>query len=119
MALWQRESLMPQVPIWKYMIVSLSNVAATYCQYEALKYVSFAVQMLGKSFKMLPVMVWGIAISRQSYSGRDWIVASFVTLGVTEFLLTGPIASEDPSIGTSSKGLVLIASYLALDGLAS
>lgn len=79
---------------------SLSNVLATTCQYEALKYatsmqvccpcpqvarqrrfecstgqlapyvafssltqVSFPVQMLGKSFKMMPVMLWGIVIS--------------------------------------------------------
>ena len=32
------------------------------------KYVSFAVQMLGKSFKMMPVMIWGMIISGKSYS---------------------------------------------------
>jgi hypothetical protein len=30
--------------------------------------VSFAVQMLGKSFKMMPVMIWGMIISGKSYS---------------------------------------------------
>jgi hypothetical protein len=38
-------------PLWKYLIISASNVAASMCQYSALEYVSFPVQMLGKSFK--------------------------------------------------------------------
>ena len=37
--------------------------AATTCQYEALKYVSFPVQTLGKCAKMIPVMIWGYAIN--------------------------------------------------------
>ena len=37
--------------MWKYLLVSMANVYATTCQYEALKYVSFTVQILGKSFK--------------------------------------------------------------------
>ena len=32
------------------------------CQHEALKRDSFPRQMLGRSFKMLPVMVWGMAV---------------------------------------------------------
>ena len=68
-------------------IVSLSNVIASTCQYEALKHVSFVVQlrdgtrmarvyevvrlclgplwlrMLGKSFKTIPVMMWGMVVS--------------------------------------------------------
>ena len=31
---------------------------ASTCQCDALKYVSFAVQMLGKTVKMMSVMVW-------------------------------------------------------------
>merc|ERR1719456_1041154 len=81
MALYNGESLRNNAPLWKYLIVSLSNVYASTCQYEALKYVAFAVQMLGKSFKMMPMMVWGMAISRKSYSLRDWCVALFVTGG--------------------------------------
>jgi adenosine 3'-phospho 5'-phosphosulfate transporter B2 len=40
---------------WEYCLVSFSNVVATSCQYEALKYVSFPVQTLGKCAKMIPV----------------------------------------------------------------
>merc|ERR1719450_103312 len=113
-----RESFANKAPLWKYLIVSLSNVYASTCQYEALKYVSFAVQMLGKSFKMMPVMIWGIVISRKNYSSRDWMVALVVTLGVTEFLMTGPIDSSRAG-GNHIRGLLLLVGFLALDGLTS
>ncbi|CAJ1331870.1 unnamed protein product [Effrenium voratum] len=73
MATAQGEEVGLKAPVWRYMIVSLSNVFATTCQYEALKYVSFPVQMLGKSFKMMPVMLWGIVISSKRYALKDRI----------------------------------------------
>eukprot|EP00408_Alexandrium_pacificum_P027425 CAMPEP_0171193966 /NCGR_PEP_ID=MMETSP0790-20130122/20649_1 /TAXON_ID=2925 /ORGANISM="Alexandrium catenella, Strain OF101" /LENGTH=149 /DNA_ID=CAMNT_0011659155 /DNA_START=53 /DNA_END=498 /DNA_ORIENTATION=+ len=69
------EGFKNSAPLWKYLAISLSNVAASWCQYEALRYVSFPVQMLGKSFKMMPVMVWGIIISGKRYGFSDWAVA--------------------------------------------
>eukprot|EP00406_Dinophysis_acuminata_P083226 CAMPEP_0179266896 /NCGR_PEP_ID=MMETSP0797-20121207/29649_1 /TAXON_ID=47934 /ORGANISM="Dinophysis acuminata, Strain DAEP01" /LENGTH=113 /DNA_ID=CAMNT_0020975137 /DNA_START=207 /DNA_END=544 /DNA_ORIENTATION=- len=83
MAVTNRERIRWSAPLWKYFAISISNVAATSCQYEALKYVTFPVQMLGKSFKMMPVMLWGIAISGKRYSLSDWCVALAVTGGVT------------------------------------
>jgi len=118
MAVSSRESLGNKAPIWKYLIISFSNVFASTCQYEALKYVSFAVQMLGKSFKMLPVMIWGMLISGKSYSALDWGVAIAVTGGVTEFLMTGPTASPGDG-GNSIKGFVYLLCFLGLDGLTS
>jgi adenosine 3'-phospho 5'-phosphosulfate transporter B2 len=113
-----REDVGNKAPLWKYMIVSLSNVAATTCQYEALKYVSFPVQMLGKSFKMMPVMIWGIIISGKAYTWLDWGVAACVTLGVTEFLMTGNISAPADQ-GSSLWGLLLLVGFLACDGLTS
>lgn len=115
------EAFPAQVPMWKYFIVSLSNVAASTCQYEALKYVSFPVQMLGKSFKMMPVMIWGIVISQKRYSVMDWLIAAAVTGGVTEFLMTGQISSPDDGNEDSAPlyGLLLLLCFLACDGLTS
>ncbi|CAE7225093.1 slc35b2 [Symbiodinium pilosum] len=112
-----------KAPLVSYLIVSLSNVFASTCQYEALKYVSFPVQMLGKSFKMMPVMLWGMVISSKAYTVKEWAVAFFVTWGVTQFLLTGPIATEsgenDDHTSNSVKGLLLLVLFLALDGITS
>jgi len=118
MALVKGESLWNEAPLWKYVAISISNVYASTCQYEALKYVSFPVQMLGKSFKMMPVMVWGMAVGGKSYKLVDWCVAAAVTGGVTEFLMTGPISSTSAT-GTSLFGLGLLGLFLALDGFTS
>mmetsp|Transcript_85513 Transcript_85513/g.227175 ORF Transcript_85513/g.227175 Transcript_85513/m.227175 type:complete len:370 (-) Transcript_85513:25-1134(-) len=113
------ESFVNSAPIWKYLAISLSNVAATWCQYEALKYVSFPVQMLGKSFKMMPVMLWSIVISGKQYKLVDWLVAAGVTWGVTQFLLSGDISSKHGNKESSFKGLFLLLAFLACDGFTS
>lgn len=116
----------PVAPVYKYAGVSLSNVAATTCQYEALKYVSFPVQTLSKSAKMVPVMIWGTAIMQKRYNCYDYLVALFVTLGCTTFFLSGTTqlaqvaVLRHPSSGDDSLwGLFLIAGYLGFDGFTS
>jgi len=113
------EELTNKAPLWKYLAISFSNVAATWCQYEALKYVSFPVQMLGKSFKMMPVMLWGIAISGKKYGAKDWLIALGVTWGVTQFLLSGEIKSKHAKAESSMYGLLLLLAFLACDGFTS
>ncbi|KAF9604645.1 hypothetical protein IFM89_008976 [Coptis chinensis] len=51
-----KKALDPVAPIYKYCLISVSNILTTTCQYEALKYVSFPVQTLAKCAKMIPVM---------------------------------------------------------------
>ena len=108
-------------PIWTYFAVSLSNVIATTCQYEALKYVSFPVQTLGKCAKMLPVMIWGILMLRKKYKAADWGLALVITSGCTVFLLTGDVKSKvSESLWQSSiYGLALMLGYLGFDGFTS
>lgn len=66
-----------------------SNVVATFCQYEALKYVSFPVQTLGKCAKMIPVMIWGTLVNQKSYKGKDYFIALMITGGCVLFAMTG------------------------------
>jgi len=114
-----QEDVSPKCPLWKYAAISISNVAATTCQYEALKWVSFPVQMLGKSFKMMPVMIWGIVISGKQYGMKEWLVAAAVTAGVTEFLMTGQISAKNSEQGDSVYGLLLLLGFLGFDGFTS
>jgi adenosine 3'-phospho 5'-phosphosulfate transporter B2 len=119
MAGYKGEDFKNKAPIYKYLLISFSNVAATWCQYEALKYVSFPVQMLGKSFKMMPVMLWGIVISQKKYKLLDWLIAGGVTWGVTQFLLGGQISAKHANAGNSVYGLLLLGAFLACDGFTS
>jgi len=116
MALLHGEKFTNSAPMWKYLAVSLSAVFASPCQYESLKYVSFTVQMLGKSFKMMPVMLWGLALSGKQYGLTDWLVAAGVTAGVMAFLLTGPTYAPSGQ-GSTAEGFIWLLAFLALDGL--
>jgi hypothetical protein len=56
--------------------------------------------MLGKSFKMMPVILWGMAVSGKRYGLNDWMIAAAVTGGVTDFLMTGPITGGNGGTST-------------------
>jgi len=86
---YRGERLTNQAPLVKCAGISISNTIATYCQYEALKYVSFPTQTLGKCGKMIPVMILGILISGKKYGWKDFFVAILVTVGCVLFIQTG------------------------------
>eukprot|EP00898_Chlorokybus_atmophyticus_P003576 jgi/Chlat1/4219/Chrsp27S04298 len=113
----------PVAPVYKYALISLSNVAATTCQYEALKYLSFPMQTLGKCAKMIPVMIWGTIIMKKKYGGADYLVAVAVTIGCTVFVLAGETSSK-AAVGMTALqsllfGSLLMIGYLGFDGFTS
>ena len=56
---------------------------------EALRYVSYPTQVLGKSCKMVPVMAGGIVLGGKSYSAFEYIQVVLITVGVCMFNLFG------------------------------
>lgn len=105
-------------PKWKYFCIAFSNIIATSCQYEALKYVSFPTQCLGKSMKMVPVMVMNKVVSGKTYQWRDWAISLVVTGGCALFMMAGSIASKrSKGKDDSIYGLLLLCVYLAFDAL--
>jgi adenosine 3'-phospho 5'-phosphosulfate transporter B2 len=112
-----REPVMCHAALWKYCLISLSTVAASICQYEALKYVSFTVAILGKSFKMLPVMLWGRLFGTR-YRMADWLVSLLVTIGVLWFMLSGS-ARPQHNHGSTWYGIMLLVGFTMLDAFTS
>ncbi|KAA8491969.1 Adenosine 3'-phospho 5'-phosphosulfate transporter 1 [Porphyridium purpureum] len=116
---------LPRVRAFKYFLVSASNIVATNCQYEALKYVSFPTQTLFKCGKMIPVMLLSTYLSRKSYRMLDYCVALIVGLGCFSFAMTGNIASKKSvalHAATASStwfGIILMLVYLLADSLTS
>lgn len=106
-------------PLYKYFLISVSNVIATTCQYEALKWVTLPTQTLAKCAKMIPVMIWGTFMSGKRYGIVEYCVGVFVALGCTVFLLSGNIAAKKASDSDSYYGLLLMLGYLGFDGFTS
>ena len=116
------DSVAPGAPMMAYLAIAFSNMMATTCQYEALRYVSFPTQTLAKTAKMIPVMIWGTLLSRRAYKLKDYIVAGGVTLGTTCFLLTGEVTAKQAKTSdkqTTVWGVVIMVAYLFFDGFTS
>lgn len=117
-----RKAIDPVAPVYKYCLISMSNILTTTCQYEALKYVSFPVQTLAKCAKMIPVMIWGTLIMQKRYKGYDYFLALLVTLGCSIFILFPSGADLSPySKGRENTvwGVSLMVGYLGFDGFTS
>lgn len=117
-----KKALVPAAPMHKYCAISISNILTTTCQYEALKYVSFPVQTLGKCAKMIPVMVWSTIIMQKKYNGKDYFFAVLVTLGCALFILypgSGDISPYQKGRESTVWGVSLMIGYLGFDGFTS
>ena len=111
-AVWSKakgQPLAPACPLYKYGSISLSNVVATTCQYEALKFVSFPVQTLAKCAKMMPVLVWGTLMSGKRYKVKPSLARMRAqrtahlakrSLGALAHLLCRPLSSLSPRSAT-------------------
>lgn len=74
-------------PMFKYSFCSLSNIMSSWCQYEALKYVSFPHQVLAKAAKTIPVMIMGKIVSRTKYDYYEYVTAIILSIGMLFFML--------------------------------
>ncbi|KAI8800666.1 adenosine 3'-phospho 5'-phosphosulfate transporter 1 [Cladochytrium replicatum] len=118
-----RSLWLPVAPILSYFAIAGSNFASTFSQYEALKYVSFPTQTLGKCAKMIPVMIIGatgccVGGRKVKYSTKDYFAALAITAGCTLFLTCGNSSSGSDRSDTII-GLILMSTYLFFDGFTS
>eukprot|EP00510_Aplanochytrium_minuta_P000955 CAMPEP_0184012898 /NCGR_PEP_ID=MMETSP0954-20121128/4703_1 /TAXON_ID=627963 /ORGANISM="Aplanochytrium sp, Strain PBS07" /LENGTH=265 /DNA_ID=CAMNT_0026293007 /DNA_START=23 /DNA_END=817 /DNA_ORIENTATION=- len=108
-----------KAPFYKYSFTSLSNVLSSFCQLEALKYLSFPTQVLGKSSKLIPVMIMGIVIQKKSYPAYEYAVALFILAGVALFMISEKSSQVDQENETTLAGLILLVGYLTFDSFTS
>lgn len=72
--------------IYEYSFPSISNMLSSWCQYEALRFVSFPAVTLFKSFKLAPVMAMGKILGNLQYPQYDYFVALLIGIGITMFM---------------------------------
>ena len=111
-----------RVPVAAIATSGVSQMLAMAFANEALRFVSFPTQVLGKSCKMIPVMIGGVVAGRK-YPASQYAQVAVVTAGVVAFNLG---KSRRVSLGVSRSGaeqlerdsaygLSLIAASLAMD----
>jgi adenosine 3'-phospho 5'-phosphosulfate transporter B2 len=68
-------------PMTAFLPCSLSNTVSSYSQYASLKYVSFPMQSIFKSAKVIPVMIMGKIVQNILYSLVEYTEACMITIG--------------------------------------
>lgn len=101
------------VPILDYFIVSLPYLSAMVFSFTALKYMSYPMQALGKSCKMIPVMLMGIVIRKRRYTHREFFCVFMITVGVALFSWK----SKTSNVAPSFLGFALLFASLFMDGV--
>ena len=106
-------------PLYKYSYSSFSNIMSSWCQYEALKYVSFPTQVLCKASKIIPVMIMGKIVSKKTYPYHEYVVAVLLSAGVSLFLLAADPSGKRTSAATTFSGAIMLLGYMAFDSFTS
>jgi len=109
--------------IYEYTFPSISNMLSSWCQYEALQYVTFPALTLFKSFKLAPVMAMGKLLGNKTYPTYDYFVALVIGIGITMFMTsTGDLKLGYDVYGNVSPawtGILLLFLFLFFDSFTS
>lgn len=98
-------------------IISFTYLGAMFASNSALRYVNYPTQVLGKSCKMIPVMLANVLVGGKRYSFKEYMFVLLITIGILTFNLGKPSKEDDSA--SSTFGLVLLFVSLAGDGLTS
>lgn len=106
-------------PFMAFMPCSLSNSLSSYAQYQALRYVSFQLQTLSKSTKMIPVLLVGRLVNKRSYSATEYAEAVAISIGVSIFSFSERGGKTGGSMDTEFLGVLMLVLYVASDSFTS
>ncbi|OAF65030.1 Adenosine 3'-phospho 5'-phosphosulfate transporter 1 [Intoshia linei] len=106
-------------PFHLYSLCAFSNVVSSWFQYEALQYISFPMQVVSKSTKLIPVMLVGFILLNNRYKLYEYITAITITIGAVIFKLKSNDSFINDSTESLSSGILLIIGYLLFDAFTS
>ncbi|KXS15918.1 UAA-domain-containing protein [Gonapodya prolifera JEL478] len=97
------------------------NSIASPLGYTSLKHIDYPTMLLGKSCKLVPVMLVGWVLYRRTYPWYKIVGVILITVGVSIFMLlhehSGSHSAKDGSQGNSFYGLLLLSTNLVIDGV--
>lgn len=98
-----------------YSSSALTYLLAMISSNMALRWVTYPMQVIGKSAKPIPVMILGVLIGRKSYSIQRYICVILIVMGVVLFMYK----DSSPSTTQDNVGLgeILLFLSLSMDGL--
>ena len=99
-----------------YYIYGICYTLAMIFSNSSLKHVNYPTQVLGKSCKMIPVLIAGTLFGTRKYSIRKYISVFIITAGIVLFQMMGT-AKKVSQQSNSTFGLALLFLSLCMDGI--
>jgi len=109
------------IPPAQFAVLGLTSMGSTFCSVRALRYVIFPIQILAKSCKPVPVMLFG-ALMGKKYPPSKYLKVALIVGGVGLFMGGGDGAgkkqSNDEGLDSASQwfGIALLFVSLCFDG---
>lgn len=100
-------------PLVAFAPCAFSNTMSSWSQYASLRYVSFPVQTVFKSSKIIPVMIMGKVLKGTTYPINQYAEALLITVGVAIFSVASKSSDSDTS--TELGGLAFMTMYICFD----
>lgn len=106
-----------QISKYHMLTLSLTSMASTFTSVRSLRYVIYPVQVLFKSCKPVPVMVFGIVLGKK-YPLRKYVNVIIITSGVALFMGGGSssVAGGSSDNSTMLMGALMLSISLCFDG---
>ncbi|KAL1408672.1 UDP-galactose transporter [Vanrija albida] len=95
--------------------VALFQTTAGPIGFLALRHISYPTMVLGKSCKLIPVLLLNVLLYRRRFSAHKYLVVALVSGGIALFMLFGKGGKSGGS--NSAWGLSLLLINLFIDGL--
>jgi len=108
-------SVVDNVPRLMYAIASISYLLAMIASNYALQFIPYPTQVLAKSCKPIPIMIFGALFAGKKYIWRKYFYVILIVIGVALFLYDDKKHAEDAQ--KSNFGDLLLLASLAMDGM--
>ena len=105
MILLLRQSPRDTTPSKMYAFSSFTYLFAMLASNYALEFVSYPMQVLGKSVKPVPVMLLGVLVANKKYPWTKYFYVLLIVLGVVLFMYKTPKSSDTNSEASFNIGM--------------
>jgi solute carrier family 35 (UDP-galactose transporter), member B1 len=107
-----------QISKYQMLTLSLTSIASTFTSVRSLRYVIYPVQVLFKSCKPVPVLIFGVVLGKK-YPIQKYVNVVIITTGVALFMGGGTSSKKATSPGEADStlmGALLLSISLCFDG---
>lgn len=108
-------------PPFMFSFCSMSNILSSWFQYESLKFITFPMQVLAKSCKIIATMAMGKLLNGNTYSWLEIVNVLVITGGLIVFKYGQSMGhTDDEEMGEYFVlGMILISGYVLADSFTS